>query len=168
MNSSSNFEEILDALYTEASLLDGAPPRAWRRAAAHLTPPRRADVPLDEPATTLFVLTDAMFADFDDFMGAFEAATEITAQASKNLQLIPFHPLATYSEVPGDDAADFASRSPHPLFHLLRESDVRAAEAAWGRRGGRNIQESNEAMLRGLGHAAMADLLARCKANTAA
>ena len=124
-------------------------------------------MPVDRAATSLFVLTDPKFAgsaySFDFFMGAFEDATSTVQRASDNIQLIPFHPMATYSEVPGDDAGDFAARSPYPLFHLLRESDVRHAEERWARAGGGDIQEANAARLRGVGFGAMAAELSKCR-----
>ena len=77
-----------------------------------------------------------------------------------HVQVVPFHPAATYSEAPGLDAADFATRSPVPLLHLLRQSDVEAAEAAHPDSGG--IATQNAARLRGEGAARLAALLAAC------
>jgi hypothetical protein len=64
----------------------------------------------------------------------------------ENIQVVPFHPAAVYSE--NDDPADFSARSPHPTLHLLRNSDVERAEAGWR---GADIKEANAAQLRGIG-----------------
>ena len=71
------------------------------------------------------------------------------------IQLLAFHPLAEFGELP-DDAADLSMRSPYPILHLLRDSDVSAAEEQWEQQHAPgvapSIQERNAALLRGMGY----------------
>jgi hypothetical protein len=73
------------------------------------------------------------------------------------IQLVPFHPEALYSETERD-AAEYATRSPLPVIHLLRCSDIRRAEAEWE---GADIPSTNADRLRGMGAATLAGTLAR-------
>ena len=61
------------------------------------------------------------------------------------------------------DPADFTGRSPHPVLHLLRQSDVDAADESWFDRGpGDDIRARNAALLRGMGEANMRAMLKKC------
>ena len=90
---------------------------------------------------------------------------------------MPFHPQALYGDL-DDDPAEYATRSPVPIIHLLRQSDVRrgertaashaAADAAPHRRAeleweGGDIPSANAERLRGVGAGALAGALAGFK-----
>ena len=61
------------------------------------------------------------------------------------------------------DPADYTGRSPHPVLHLLRQSDVDAADESWFERGpGDDIRARNAALLRGMGEAKMRAMLKKC------
>ena len=62
------------------------------------------------------------------------------------------------------DAYDYAARSPFPVLHLLRERDVRAAEAQLARRGETvaDVKDRNARLLRDLGVPALERLLRSC------
>ena len=79
--------------------------------------------------------------------------------ATDAIQLVPFHPEALYSETERD-AAEYATRSPLPIIHLLRCSDIKRAEAEWE---GGDVTSANEDRLRGVGAAALAGMLARIR-----
>lgn len=152
-------QAALDALWPEMRLLEQAP--------------------LDAPATTLFALPGALAADWHDYMALHEraeregrsvsGAPQLRAShllrrasadpscAAEAVQLVPFHPDALYSETERD-AAEFATRSPLPIIHLLRYADIRRAEAEWE---GGDIASANADRLRGLGVAALAGMLGR-------
>lgn len=118
-------------------------------------------------ATTLIILTGATFASFESLMSYLPDAQALAdaTQAGEDdaVQLLPFHPDASYSEDGVHDPADFSTRSPLPLLHLLREADVAKAEEAWvaGAEGANTIQERNAAYLRGLGYERARALLAQ-------
>ena len=105
-----------------------------------------------------------------------EAAEERMADDGPVIQLLAFHPLAAFGEddtefsnggVQPEDPADYALRSPHPIVHLLRDSDVLDAETLWAARHATDdtaadppsIQARNAAYLRGLGAEEAARLL---------
>jgi len=74
---------------------------------------------------------------------------------------VPFHPEAVFSDAPGADAADYATRSPFPMLHLLRDQDVSRAETSWQ---GAHIPSANADRLRGAGVGMLAGMLARFRA----
>ena len=64
------------------------------------------------------------------------------------------------------DPADYTGRSPHPVLHLLRQSDVDAADESWFERGpGDDIRARNAALLRGMGEGKMRAMLKKCFAS---
>ena len=115
------------------------------------------DATMDEPATTLLVLPK-LIDSFEDLMYLQEAESqklEADDTSQPIIQLLAFHPLAEFGELP-DDAADLSMRSPYPILHLLRDSDVSAAEEQWEQQHAPgvapSIQERNAALLRGMGY----------------
>ena len=111
-------------------------------------------VPPERDATTLLLLPGDPFVAFDALMEYLPSAQELAdvASAPAPVQVVPFHPDAAFSDS-ARDAADFATRSPLPMLHLLRDSDVKTAEARWvaAHPEPLYIQERNAAYLRGLG-----------------
>jgi hypothetical protein len=105
-------------------------------------------------------------------MEVHERSEALAKEVSSNIQVVPFHPEALFDDdddegrddeatrrdSPPVDAAQYVTRSPVPLLHLLRTSDVDKAERAWT---GPSIQESNADRLRGMGVAAVSGLLTR-------
>jgi hypothetical protein len=128
--------------------------------------------PLDVQATTLVTLLHPAFGCFDTYMEVHERSEALAKEVSSNIQVVPFHPEALFDDdddegrddeatrrdSPPVDAAQYVTRSPVPLLHLLRTSDVDKAERAWT---GPSIQESNADRLRGMGVAAVSGLLTR-------
>ena len=73
------------------------------------------------------VLTD--FDDFNDFLGAADAALEELGLDGV-LQIASFHPDYRFADVDADDPSNATNRAPYPTLHLLREASVdRAVEA---------------------------------------
>ena len=108
-------------------------------------------------ATTLVLLPGDEFGGFEALMelqpDVQDLADELGGPGGAGVQVLPFHPQATYAEEDElHDAFDFTTRSPVPMLHLLREADVHAAEDSWHARGGSPIQERNAAYMRGLGY----------------
>ena len=87
-----------------------------------------------------------------ELQGMAEAVADTEAEAP--VQVLAFHPHAMYSD--NLDAADWSTRSPWPLLHLLRDNDVDRAEARWVAQHkpgiAPSIQERNQAWLRGRGY----------------
>ncbi len=82
--------------------------------------------------TTLLIHPCALddFLDYNDFLGAAEAAVEALGLTGE-IQLASFHPRYQFAGSGPDDIENYTNRSPYPMLHLLRESSVeRAVEAA--------------------------------------
>ncbi len=101
--------------------------------------------------TTLLIHPLAMgdFLDYHFFV-------EDTAAALRRLgvegvvQVAGFHPDYLFADSEPDDMANFTNRSPHPMLHLLRESSVDRAVAAFP--DASEIFEANIRRLRSLGY----------------
>lgn len=94
------------------------------------------------------VLTD--FLDFNDFLGVVDAAVaELDLEGV--LQVASFHPAYQFDGTARDDIENFTNRSPYPTLHLIRESSIEAAVAAFPEP--EAIYEANMATLQKLGHA---------------
>ncbi len=81
--------------------------------------------------TTLLIHPNALldFLDFNDFLGAADAALEELGFEGV-LQIASFHPAYRFADAEPDDVGNASNRSPHPTLHLLREASVdRAVEA---------------------------------------
>ena len=61
-----------------------------------------------------------------------------------------------------EDPADFTGRSPHPVLHLLRRTDIDAAERRWVEKNGGDIRAANAATLRGMGAEELRGMLRAC------
>jgi len=115
--------------------------------------------PLTAPATTLVVLPVALVPTYDIYLDLVEHLSSSLLHLP--LDVVPFHPLALFSE--GDsppnetDPAQFATRSPLPLVHLLRNCDVAEAERLWD---GHDVVAANKERLRGVGWAALVKAMA--------
>jgi len=108
--------------------------------------------------TTLLIHPDALadFLDYNDFLSeADDKLQELGLDGE--LQIASFHPGYAFAGAPADDAANYSNRSPYPMLHLLRESSVSRAVAAFP--DASSIYERNVATLRGLAPEALARLI---------
>ena len=114
--------------------------------------------------TTLLIHPNALldFADFNDFLGAAEAALE-DLQLDGVLQVASFHPQYCFAGCATDDIGNATNRSPYPTLHLLREASV--ARAALAFPDAAAIFGLNIATLEALGGAGWAALMAQCRAE---
>jgi hypothetical protein len=78
--------------------------------------------------TTLLVHPNALndFDDFNDFLGAADAALE-DLQLEGVLQIASFHPDYRFDATDPDDLGNATNRAPYPTLHLLREASVERA-----------------------------------------
>ena len=111
------------------------------------------------PQTTLVVIPSGLesFDRFLDLVGAAEDLLIATGWDSQ-FQLAHFHPDYCFEGSEPTDLANHTNRSPYPVLHLLRVEDVARAIAAHPDTQG--IPERNMAVLRDLGAAGLAELLA--------
>jgi hypothetical protein len=142
----------MEALISELALLRAAPPQ--------------------EPATTLIVLPNESFGQFDSLMRLQQHAQDVADEdeGAARVQVLPFHPDAAYSDA-AHDPAHVSTRSPLPILHLLREADVDAAEEGWVEshnakgEAAPEIQLRNAAYLRGIGWEQAHALTTLCDPN---
>jgi uncharacterized protein len=103
--------------------------------------------------TTLLVhpLVLRDFLAFNDFLAVADRAVQ-QLDLEGVVQIASFHPDYRFADSAGDDdIANFSNRSPFPTLHLLRESSIEAAVAAFP--DAADIYERNIETLRSLGHA---------------
>lgn len=110
INSDTDIEQCLQHLMQECDLLDTEP----------------------GIETTLLVYANA-FAEFDDYLDFVEIAEVLLAEQGYEgiYQLASFHPDYIFEGSEPDDAANYTNRSPYPMLHLLRESSIEQAVAAY-------------------------------------
>lgn len=89
------------------------------------------------------------FLDFNQFLDEADAALGRLGLVG-TIQIASFHPNYQFAGVAPDDLGNFTNRSPHPVLHLLRESSIERAVAAFERP--ESIYEANIQTLNGLGH----------------
>jgi hypothetical protein len=92
------------------------------------------------------VLTD--FLDYNDFLAVVDAVVDQLGLEG-TLQVASFHPQYRFAGTGVDDISNFTNRSPYPTLHLLRESSIDRAVAAFP--DAASIFEKNMATLRALG-----------------
>jgi hypothetical protein len=123
--------ELLDDLVSELSTLKAAAP--------------------DECETTLlihpYVLTE--FIEYNQFLRAAEARVAKLGFAAE-FQIASFHPQYQFGDAGPEDVENYTNRSPYPTLHLLRESSIERAVAAFP--DAADIYEKNIETLRRLGH----------------
>ena len=91
----------------------------------HATPPDICD-------TTLIVHPRVLsnFFEFNDFVGAAEdTLAELGYEGV--FQIAAFHPQFQFADAPSGDISHYTNRAPYPTLHILRESSVDKAVAAF-------------------------------------
>jgi uncharacterized protein len=114
----------------------------------------------EQTDTTLLVHPQVLqdFADFNDFLGTADAALEELGLEG-TLQIASFHPQYRFAGTRANDLGNHTNRSPHPTLHLLRESSIDRAVAAYPE--AEAIFERNIETLRRLGAAGWRQLFPR-------
>ncbi len=118
-------------------------------------------LPEAEAETSLFVVPSGLQA-FDAYLDLFAIAEAAIAQAGLEgiLQLASFHPDYCFEGAQPEDPANYTNRSPHPMFHLIREAPL--ARALENYPNPERIPERNIALLREMGLAVVRERLAAC------
>jgi hypothetical protein len=111
-----------------------------------------ADADPEAIETTLLIHPHVLgdFLDYNDFLDVADAAVS-ELDLDGELQVASFHPDYQFADTAPDDISNFSNRAPYPTLHLLRESSVDRAVAAFPEAG--QIFERNIETLRRLGHA---------------
>jgi hypothetical protein len=110
------------------------------------------DADPEQVETTLlvhpYVLGD--FLDYNDFLDVADAAVSELGLDGE-IQVASFHPDYQFAGTEPDAIENFSNRAPYPTLHLLRESSIARAVAAFP--DAASIYERNMDTLRALGHA---------------
>lgn len=124
-------EELLDELISELELL--------------------AESSAEKIDTTLLILPHVLadFLDYNDFLEVADETLEELDLAGE-LQIASMHPRYQFADTELDDIDNYTNRSPYPALHLLRESSVDKAVAAFPEAD--RIFEKNIETMRKLGH----------------
>lgn len=109
---------------------------------------------LQTPATeieTTLVIEPKLFADFEVFLDVVALAEQVLEDidATGTIQIAPFHPNFQFADEPAEDITNYTNRSPYPILHLIRESSIDQAVAAFSDAG--SIFERNKTLLRTMG-----------------
>jgi hypothetical protein len=104
----------------------------------------------EDVETTLLIHPRVMadFIDFHFFLREVDAAIRDLGHEGR-FQVASFHPAYEFAGSAPDDVANCTNRSPHPMLHLLRETSIDRAVAAFPDAAG--IYERNVETLRRLG-----------------
>jgi hypothetical protein len=110
------------------------------------------DADAEQVETTLlihpYVLTD--FLDYNQFLDVADAAIS-ELELDGEIQVASFHPDYRFADSGPDDIGNFSNRAPYPTLHLLRETSVARAVAAFP--DAEKIYQRNIETLQALGHA---------------
>ncbi|MNR88101.1 hypothetical protein D3C72_190310 [compost metagenome] len=100
--------------------------------------------------TTLLILPDVLddFLDYNDFLDVADTAIEELGLDGE-IQIASFHPDYQFAGSKTDDIENYTNRSPYPILHLLRETSIERAVAAFPE--AEDIYEKNMETLRQLG-----------------
>jgi hypothetical protein len=116
----------------------------------------------DTRIETTLIIYDQAFVCFDDYLDFLELAETLLIEQDYEgvYQLASFHPDYCFEGAKQNDPANYTNRSPYPLLHLLRESSIEKAIAAYPHP--EDIPQRNIELTRELGLAKMQTLLAAC------
>ncbi|RAM62169.1 peptidase [Herbaspirillum rubrisubalbicans] len=109
-----------------------------------------AKVDPEQVDTTLFIMPLALaeFLEYNDFLDWADRILE-RLELDGELQIASFHPHYQFADAQADDIENYSNRSPFPMLHLLRESSIDRAVAAYPDAAA--IFEKNMVTLRKLG-----------------
>ncbi|MDE2076728.1 MAG: DUF1415 domain-containing protein [Burkholderiales bacterium] len=104
-----------------------------------------------EQIDTTLLIHPGVLSDFDDynvFLDVVDAVVD-EMELEGELQVASFHPQYQFEGTEPDDIENYTNRSPYPTLHLLRESSIERAVAAFP--DAADIYEANMDTLRKLG-----------------
>lgn len=110
------------------------------------------DADPEQLETTLIIHPHVLndFLDYNEFLEVADAAVS-ELELDGEIQVASFHPDYQFADSGPQDIENFSNRSPYPTLHLLRETSVAKAVAAFP--DAARIYQHNIETLRALGHA---------------
>jgi uncharacterized protein len=115
----------------------------------------------DETATSILAVSE-MLSDFGEYNQFLDVTDSVVVELGLEgvLQIASFHPHYQFAGTEPDDLENYSNRSPYPLLHFLRESQV--TQAVDGPIDTSTIPAQNKAALAALGLEEMQLRLRRC------
>ncbi len=112
--------------------------------------------------TVLFILPDS-FSVFNDFLDLLDLANNLLHKQNYEgiYQLASFHPDYCFEGVGADDASHYTNRSPYPMLHIIRETELEKALEKYPNP--ETIPERNIAYCQELGNETLISILRGCK-----
>ena len=112
--------------------------------------------------TSLLIYPDA-YQRFDTYLELLHLANSLLEELNYSgiYQLASFHPDYRFAGSTENDASNFSNRSPYPMLHLIRESDLEQALASYSANNLNieQIPENNIKKLREIGYQKMQEKL---------
>jgi len=104
-----------------------------------------------ESLDTTLLIHPRVLQDFYDYNSFLDVADQVLEDAGLDgvIQIASFHPQYQFADAEPDDIDNYTNRSPFPVLHLLRESSIDRAVAAFPEASA--IFERNIATMRDLG-----------------
>jgi hypothetical protein len=120
-----------------------------------------------EEIDTTLLIHPQVLQDFNDYNAFLDVADATLAVLKLDgiLQIASFHPQYQFADAAPDDVTNATNRSPYPTLHLIRESSIDRAVAAFPE--AEMIFETNIATMERLGAEGWAALQAQCRADAA-
>ena len=104
--------------------------------------------------TSLLIYPDT-FQSFDSYLDFLDYSNSLLDDLNYTgiYQIASFHPEYRFEGSTEDDASNFTNRSPYPMLHLIRETDLEKAIASYPNI--EQVPENNIKKLRGIGYEKM-------------
>lgn len=79
--------------------------------------------------STSFLIFNQALSDFDHYLAFADAANDLLVEVGleSEIQIATFHPDYCFDGVDADDVSHYSNRSPFPMLHFLRESQISKA-----------------------------------------
>ena len=108
--------------------------------------------------TSLLIYPEA-YQQFDNYLDMLDLANHLLDDLNYTgtYQIASFHPDYRFADSAENDASNFSNRSPYPMLHLIRESDLEKAIANYPNIG--QVPENNIKKLREIGYKEMQEKL---------
>ena len=109
-------------------------------------------------STSLLIFSNAV-TDFNDYLALLDGANDLLVEVGldSSIQIASFHPEYCFDGVEVDDVSNYSNRSPYPMLHFLRESQV--AQVVENYPSPELIPDNNINCLRRMGEQAILDLI---------
>ncbi len=117
------------------------------------------DMQQNDNISTALLICSAGLSQFDHFYSVVEHINDILEDSEliASFQLASFHPQYQFSDEPIDAPSQYTNRSPYPLLHWLRQSEL--SEVVMDEDMGRRIADKNQKTMEHIGQQSLQNQL---------